>query len=902
VPGDGDRVHIGAVIRDSIDAVLSRLESITGVDREEVVPTKGIGRHAIGNVIYDVGEHVLRWVKELFGGAEHEVHREVVRLLATELHRLESDVDRMVADAFGGVGRALRTARDLAWKFWVQDHLGDDELRFAFTCLDLLGTMVSGVIEDNLLGDGFQKVNGEEFRAWLLRNGALKFSVDNSPVVRGLYDLTFAFEGGDPTKPNLAAGQSIEALVRIGCLYKGSVTYKMMAGMGDTIFGPMYEVLLKRGVEFKMFSWVSKLTAAADDDAIETIEVISQVDPTADYPYLVDVAGLPCWPSEPSWDHITDGHKLREEGVDLEQTANPLNRKPTVLHRGTDFDQVVLGISMGGLKPVCAGLGGERNPRFQAMLDNLATVGTRAVQVWSGSTTGDLGWTPAASSIASSYAEPLDTYCDMSHLIPREAFPAGEVKSIGYFCGPLKDGADHDADLTKVKQQAIDFFSSDAGALWPRAVNRDGFDWDVLVDDGRGVGAARFDSQYWRANTQGTERYVTTPAGTVQYRLRPDDSGYSNMVLAGDWTRNGIDGGAVEAALASGRMASRALCGSPSYVPGEHGPLVDAQGVAEPPTYVDFGGLDTFPGPYDCRKTTLYSFVVMADIEALQRLVDVVLTRPTMGAAEFRPLAPMVMLSIGDIANVVPLTPPYNTYGSVNEAQVAVWVPVVRVKGSGTEKKAVAFWMFTSYIWVDNPMSMATGREMYGWPKSMGKIHLPDKQGDQSLSLQTYGLDFAPRNQPAYMDLLRLQPTASPIGNARSGNTVGAFARAVVDAVKTEHNLDITAGTGVVIDLGDDAVDMALPEIYLKQIRSIECGTDAALQQLCDSHATIESVSFHQLPSSYALTIQQVQSHPLATDLGIADQEVKVGFAIEMNFCQDVGRVLWDAFDPTVVF
>ncbi|HEY4609085.1 MAG TPA: NAD(P)-binding protein, partial [Ilumatobacteraceae bacterium] len=168
VPGDGDRVHIGAVIRDSIDAVLSRLESITGVDREEVVPTKGIGRHAIGNVIYDVGEHVLRWVKELFGGAEHEVHREVVRLLATELHRLESDVDRMVADAFGGVGRALRTARDLAWKFWVQDHLGDDELRFAFTCLDLLGTMVSGVIEDNLLGDGFQKVNGEEFRAWLL--------------------------------------------------------------------------------------------------------------------------------------------------------------------------------------------------------------------------------------------------------------------------------------------------------------------------------------------------------------------------------------------------------------------------------------------------------------------------------------------------------------------------------------------------------------------------------------------------------------------------------------------------------------------------------------------------------------------------------------------------------------
>ncbi len=125
--------------------------------------------------------------------------------------------------------------------------------------------------------------------------------------------------------------------------------------------------------------------------------------------------------------------------------------------------------------------------------------------------------------------------------------------------------------------------------------------------------------------------------------------------------------------------------------------------MAEPPSYIEFGGLDTFPGPYDCRQTTLYSFMVMADMGALERLVELVLTRPTLGAAEFRPLAPMVMLSVGDIAHVVPLTPPYNSYGNVNEAQLAVWVPVVQVSGKGAERKAKNFWMFTSYIWVDNP-------------------------------------------------------------------------------------------------------------------------------------------------------------------------------------------------------
>lgn len=760
--------------------------------------------------------------------------------------------------------------------------------------------MISGIVDDNLLGDGFQKVNGEDFKAWLLRNGALPFSVDNSPIVRGLYDLTFGFEDGNPTKPDLAAGQSIEALVRIGCLYKGSITYKMNAGMGDTIFGPMYEVLSRRGVEFKMFHWVSRLGAADNEDAIDTIEVIAQVDIEENYPFLIDVGGLPCWPSQPAWDHIVGGDRLRASGVDLEQTANPLNREPTVLRRGVDFDQVVLGISVGGLKPICGDIGGERNPKLQAMLDNLPTVGTRAVQVWSGSTTEDLGWAPTASSIATSYAEPLDTYCDMSHLIPSEAFPAGAVKSIGYFCGPLTDAADHDADLAAVKQQALGFFSTQAEPLWPKAATP-GFDWNVLVDDSDGQGATRFDAEYWRANTQGTERYVATRKGSVQYRLRSDDSGYSNMALAGDWTRNGIDGGAVEAAFASGRMASRALCGSPSYVPGEHGPLVDGRRVAEPPSYIEFGGLDTFPGPYDCRQTTLYSFMVMADMGALERLVELVLTRPTRGAAEFRPLAPMVMLSAGDIAHVVPLTPPYNSYGNVNEAQLAVWVPVVQVSGKGAERKAKNFWMFTSYIWVDNPMSMATGREMYGWPKSMGVIKLPDAT-NASLVLQTYGLDFAPGNQPSYRELLRMMPTPNPVEGSRTGTTVAAFARAVVDTVKAEHSIDLTEGLGIAVNLTDDAVEMALPELYLKQIRSIECGTDAALQQLCDSHATIETASFQQLPTSYSLNITTVKSHPLAQDLGIADQEVKVAFKIVMNFRQDVGRVLWDAYDPNVVF
>ena len=54
-----------------------------------------------------------------------------------------------------------------------------------------------------------------------------------------------------------------------------------------------------------------------------------------------------------------------------------------------------------------------------------------------------------------------------------------------------------------------------------------------------------------------------TRAGSVQHRLAADESGFDNLKLAGDWTRNGLDGGSVEAAVTSGMQASRAICGSP---------------------------------------------------------------------------------------------------------------------------------------------------------------------------------------------------------------------------------------------------------------------------------------------------------------------------------------------------
>jgi hypothetical protein len=92
-------------------------------------------------------------------------------------------------------------------------------------------------------------------------------------------------------------------------------------------------------------------------------------------------------------------------------------------------------------------------------------------------------------------------------------------------------------------------------------VQRDGeLRWDLLcgADGGRPAG---LDSQFWVANVDPSDRYVQSVAGTDRFRLRPDESGYDNLFLTGDWTDCGMNAGCIEAAVLSGLQAANAVLG-----------------------------------------------------------------------------------------------------------------------------------------------------------------------------------------------------------------------------------------------------------------------------------------------------------------------------------------------------
>jgi uncharacterized protein with NAD-binding domain and iron-sulfur cluster len=171
----------------------------------------------------------------------------------------------------------------------------------------------------------------------------------------------------------------------------------------------------------------------------------------------------------------------------------------------------------------------------------------------------------------SCYVEPLDTYCNMDHLVPRECWPEQDrMLDIAYFCGVLA----HEGNDTQAKadaaawQEILEYLERDVSDFWPGSKLGEHFNWDVLVDPEQRKGSQRLLAQYFRANFVATERYVLSLPGTIRYRLWPDQSGYENLFLAGDWTRNGIDAGSIESAVTSGMLAAQAICGEPRTIAG----------------------------------------------------------------------------------------------------------------------------------------------------------------------------------------------------------------------------------------------------------------------------------------------------------------------------------------------
>lgn len=644
--------------------------------------------------------------------------------MAIELHLSGMSDDPIAHSAAqtNGLADLIRDAQACVHALETPQNMAIDTMRRGLLLADIALAYMRGTVLSDAFLSGYDLLDRFEFTDWLRQNGASEAAL-GSAIMRGCYDFVFGFPRGDVDRQgDVGAGTAIRAMSRLVFTYSGAIFQKMQAGMGDAIFAPYYQLLKAVGVRFEFFCAARDLHLDQSGRAIGAISMRRQaVVKAGEYDPLVDVKGVPCWPSEPLWDQLVDGAALRESGINFECEKEPPQGEPFELQQGRDFDIVLLGASLGSL-PYMTGELAQASPRWSAMLDRVKTVGTHAAQLWLQKDAAALGWdervaacNPAGiippsplQTIIDGFAEPLDTWADMSHLLPHEEWEDDGPKMLAYFCAPASDGE----TLEELDARIDDWKNRNLVSLWPKAMRDGRFD-NTLIHDGE----AGF---YRRVNMYGSERYVLSVANSVYYRLAPGESGFSNLFLAGDWTRCGLNAGCVEAATISGIAAASAITGEPLLNVGAED-VPGHQTVAQQALFltnsVTSAGWPLTPFYARGQMSGWFCFYELPRDVVASMLPDGL----TLGIAPMaRPGFHPVGVSFCRYQNVRPsFLPGLLSMSPYGEATFAI--PFTCTVDGGR-----APFLYPRRLYVDNRMAIFAGRFFYAMDKIGARIHVDD--------------------------------------------------------------------------------------------------------------------------------------------------------------------------------
>lgn len=790
----------------------------------------------------------------------------------------------------------------------------DFDAHWYYVWLDFLLTAACGLLQDGVLAEwpNFASLDEEELTSWLVRHGIDQEVTLSSALVRGLYDAAFCFIGGNPQRPAVSTAVIIRVFLRMFLCYKGAYMWRMNGGMGDVIFATIYRALMKKNelaerlgghpdsIRVEFFHRVDQLGLSDDKSTVNRIEITRQAT-IKEGPYrpLIRIPNCPhpVWSTEPDYEQLCEGAALRTYR-DKHPSTCPLESRfsdwPGVERRtlfcGKDFDLVVLGIPIAGLTKIASELV-SASQRWADMVAQIKTIRTQAAQIWLTKTPGQLGWCSPDLSVIAGYVDPLNSLAEMSQVLPVEGWSSHTPpRSLIYFCGPMPDDpaepeeADPLYPATQVeitRETLIETLRSHADKLWPqsRDSKTNEFDWQLLVAPAQLDGPARVSTQYVRSNIDPSERYVLALPGTAKYRLAPGNSGFDNLVLAGDWTHTELGFGCVEAATQSGVLAAEAVIHKQLRVglSTQHA----QKAASKLPLYRRPFSEQAFRPPYSLRGASFQVHVLAAPEFLLQRSCDHYLNR-TKFDRHFAPLGPFVLLMLGYVESNRAILGPESGFGDGPESSAAIVMPVIR-----KHEDQATIGLFPICAVVDNSLSLATGRELFGFSKQIGWFQGDLRTASEAVSVETLVFErHHPKTRLCRRRWLGVTaPTATPQDFAQEIRPLtpaihpGLFdlMQGLLGLRSQADNSRATAAihaTDRIASLVQVLRSRQLSVYNLLQIRDADDPERARLQRVTRSQLSIEQVHSVQLLHGCQVELCAFDSHPVASELlGLPHQD-----------------------------
>ena len=254
--------------------------------------------------------------------------------------------------------------------------------------------------------------------------------------------------------------------------------------------------------------------------------------------------------------------------------------------------------------------------------------------------------------------------------------------------------------------------------LWPNARDpkTSGFQWQLLDAPKGTVGPKRLDFQYVRTNIDPWERYVLSKPGTLCWRLWPDGSGISNLFLAGDGVRTGLDAGCVEAAVMAGRATARAITGGNMTIPG----FGNSGNIPTPITLLPIlnllkqlksraaGGVGSMEG---------YCITIWRPSESVKKLLPPALSLDPPTYLRSNERHPIVFL----FCRQKNVRPGFVPFGGMRYHEIIELIPFVK-RHDTLDVPAGGPFSYMPYLFLDEIAPVLIGVNLYGFNKRLARI------------------------------------------------------------------------------------------------------------------------------------------------------------------------------------
>jgi hypothetical protein len=305
-------------------------------------------------------------------------------------------------------------------------------------------------------------------------------------------------------------------------------------------------------------------------------------------------------------------------------------------------------------------------------------------------------------------------------------------------------------------------------------------------------------------------------------------------------------------------------------------------------------GEQSMKPPGVMKRAFMYSFVLEADHKKLQAVVDAQLNDQAGEEWQYRVVGSHVLVTF---MNAAQMTSSSEAVGWLPDREWTAFAFVAVFKPGHILPDR--FVLYPLLVVVDTSIAMATGREIWGWKKEVGKIEVP-RTGDparfccEATLFSTLAVDTEGSVGP----LLTIKQTAPWEEPQSTWSSQEEVARGLKDAFSKIWSMTTTLG-GKLLDLhgSDHIAALSGHVVTLKQFRAAEDAKVACYQAVVESSLQVDHFyGGGLLLGDWSVEISDVESHALVSQLGMKTSSTTgLGIWLECQFSAPTGRVIWEA-------